>query len=105
MKVGDLLLVTGTAFFEKTKIVDQNKGIYTLENGIKTDRTLHPLNSTYKVEPFDEEKYKNLMAHRVLTRNLEKLTLINNRGIENPEIVRYAAAKLSRILEKIEKND
>ena len=40
MKVGDLLLVTGTAFFEKTKIVDRNKGIYTLENGIKTDRTL-----------------------------------------------------------------
>ena len=38
MKVGDLLLVTGTAFFEKTKIVDRNKGIYTLENGIKTDR-------------------------------------------------------------------
>lgn len=58
MKVGDLLLVTGTAFFEKTKIVDRNKGIYTLENGIKTDKTLHPLNSTYKVEPFDEEKYK-----------------------------------------------
>lgn len=102
MKVGDLLLVTGTAFFEKTKIVDRNKGIYTLENGIKTDKTLHPLNSTYKVEPFDEEKYKNLMAHRLLTRNLEKLTLINNKGIENPEIVRYAANKLSRILEKLE---
>lgn len=102
MKVGDLLLVTGTAFFEKTKIVDRNKGIYTLENGIKTDRTLHPLNSTYKVESFDEEKYKNLMAQRLLTRNLEKLTLINNKGIENPEIVRYAANKLSRILEKLE---
>jgi hypothetical protein len=102
MKVGDLLLVTGTAFFEKTKIVDRNKGIYTLENGVKTDRTLHPLNSTYKVEPFDEEKYKNLMAQRLLTRNLEKLTLINNKGIENPEIVRYAANKLSRILEKLE---
>lgn len=101
MKVGDLLLVTGTAFFEKTKIVDRNKGIYTLENGIKTDRTLHPLNSTYKVEPFDEEKHKNLMAQRVLTRNLEKLTLINNKGIENPEIIRYAAAKLGRILEKL----
>lgn len=101
MKVGDLLLVTGTAFFEKTKIVDRNKGIYTLENGIKTDKTLHPLNSTYKVEPFDEEKYKNLMAKRVLTRNLEKLTLINNKGIENPEIIRYAAAKLGRILEKL----
>lgn len=101
MKVGDLLLVTGTAFFEKTKIVDRNKGIYTLENGIKTDRTLHPLNSTYKVEPFDEEKYKNLMTQRFLTRNLEKLTLINNKGIENPEIIRYAAAKLGRILEKL----
>jgi hypothetical protein len=42
------------------------------------------------------------MAQRLLTRNLEKLTLINNKGIENPEIVRYAANKLSRILEKLE---
>lgn len=42
------------------------------------------------------------MAQRLLTRNLEKLTLINNKGIENSEIVRYAANKLSRILEKLE---
>ena len=102
MKVGDLLLVTGTAFFEKTKIDDRNKGKNTLEYVIKTDKKQYKLNSTYNVEPFDEEKYKNLLAQRLLTRNLEKLTLINNKGIENPEIVRYAANKLSRILEKLE---
>ena len=56
MKVGDLLLVTGPAFFEKTAIKERKKGIYTLENGIKMDRTLHPLNSKYKIEVFDEEK-------------------------------------------------
>lgn len=38
MKVGDLLLVTGPAFFEKTAIKERKKGIYTLENGIKMDR-------------------------------------------------------------------
>lgn len=31
MKVGDLLLVTGPAFFEKTAIKERKKGVYTLE--------------------------------------------------------------------------
>ena len=44
MKVGDLLLVTGPAFFEKTAIKERKKGVYTLENGIKTDRDLNPIN-------------------------------------------------------------
>ena len=43
-----------------------------------------------------------VQAQRLLTRNLEKLTMTNNKGIENPEIVRYVANKLSRILEKLE---
>lgn len=110
MKVGDLLLVTGPAFFEKTAIKERKKGIYTLENGIRTDRTLHPLNSKYQIEVFNEEKYKTLIAQRTLNRGLEKLATINKKGIENPnkkgienpDIIRYAAAKISRILKKIE---
>lgn len=103
MKVGDLLLVTGPAFFEKTVIKERKKGIYTLENGIKMDRTLHPLNSKYKIEVFDEEKYKTMTAQRTLTRGINKLAAINiNKiGIENANIIRYAAAKISRILEKL----
>lgn len=102
MKVGDLLLVTGPAFFEKTTIKERKKGIYTLDNGIKTDRTLRPINSKYQIEVFNEEKYKTLVAQRTLNRDLEKLAAINKKGIENPDIVRYAAAKISRIIEKIE---
>lgn len=102
MKVGDLLLVTGPAFFEKMAIKERKKGIYTLENGIRTDRTLHPLNSKYQIEVFNEEKYKTLIAQRTLNRGLEKLATINKKGIENPDIIRYAAAKISRILKKIE---
>lgn len=102
MKVGDLLLVTSPAFFEKTAIKERKKGIYTLENGIKTDRDLNPLNSKYKIEIFDEEKYKTLVAQRTLTRGLDKLATFNKKGIENPNIIRYAAAKISRIIEKLE---
>lgn len=101
MKVGDLLLVTGPAFFEKTAIKEREKGIYTLENGIRTDGTLHPLNSKYQIEVFNEEKYKTLIAQRTLNRGLEKLAAINKKGIENANIIRYAAAKISRILEKL----
>ena len=102
MKVGDLLLVTGPAFFEKTAIKERKNGIYTLENGIKTDITLHPLNSKCKIEVFDEEEYKTLIAQRTLNHDLEKLAAINKKGIKNPDIIRYAAAKISRIIEKIE---
>lgn len=101
MKVGDLLLVTGPAFFEKTAIRERKNGIYTLENGIKMDRTLHPLNSKYKIEVFDEEKYKTMTAQRTLTHGIYKLAAINKKGIENANIIRYAAAKISRILEKL----
>ena len=101
MKVGDLLLVTGPAFFEKTAIKERKKGIYTLENGIKMDITLHPLNSKYKIEVFDEEKYKTMTAQRTLTRGIDKLAAINKKGIENAHIIRSAAAKISRILEKL----
>lgn len=101
MKVGDLLLVTGLAFFEKTAIKEGKNGIYTLENGIKIDRTLHPLNSKYKIEVFDEEKYKTMTAQRTLTSGIDKLAAINKKGIENANLIRYAAAKISRILEKL----
>lgn len=103
MKVGDLLLVTGPAFFEKTAIKERKKGIYTLENGIKTDRDLNPLNSKYQIEVFNEEKYKTMVAQRNLNRDIEKLASINKKGIENPDLIRYSAAKISRIIEKLEK--
>lgn len=101
MKVGDLLLVTGPAFFEKTAIKERKNGIYTLENGIKMDRTLHPLNSKYKIEVFDEEKYKTMTAQRTLTRGIDKLAAINKKGIGNANIIMYTAAKISRILKKL----
>lgn len=101
MKVGDLLLVTGTAFFEKATIKERKKGIYTLDNGIKTDRNLNPLNSKYKIEVFEEKKYKTLLAHRTLSKGIEKLVAINKKGIEKPENLIYVASKLNRILKKL----
>lgn len=58
MKVGDLLLVTGPAFFEKTAIKERKKGVYTLENGIKTDRDLNPINSKYQIEVLTKKSIK-----------------------------------------------
>lgn len=101
MKVGDLLLVTGPAFFEKTAIKERKKGVYTLENGIKTDRD-SILSILVSNRGFNEEKYKTLVAQRTLNHDLEKLAAINKKGIKNPDIIRYAAAKISRIIEKIE---
>ncbi len=78
------------------------RGFILLENGIKTDRELNPINSKYQIEVFNEEKYKTLVAQRTLNHDLEKLAAINKKGIKNPDIIRYAAAKISRIIEKIE---
>ena len=80
----------------------ENKSQVNHKNGIKTDRDLNPINSKYQIEVFNEEKYKTLVAQRTLNHDLEKLAAINKKGIKNPDIIRYAAAKISRIIEKIE---
>lgn len=100
MKVGDLLLVTGPAFFEKTYIKSKEKGVYILENGIKIDRSLTPLNSKYKVEKFDDEKYRLLKAKRVVDRGLEKISTLVKEGISDEDII-FLAGKVKRILKRI----
>ena len=42
-----------------------------------------------------------MTAQRTLTRGIDKLAAINKKGIENANIIRYAAAKISCILEKL----
>lgn len=101
MKTGDEVLVVGPAFFEKTKIKDHKKGIFYLENGIQMNRQLQALNSKYKIEPLDKEKYELLMAKRILSRGIEKLDKIFRDGIQDPEKIKYAARKLQKILEKL----
>lgn len=100
MKVGDLLLVTGPAFFEKTPIKSKEKGVYTLENGIKIDRHLTPLNSKYQVEKFDDEKYRLLKAKRVVNRGLEKISILVKEGISDEDTI-FLAGKVKRILKRI----
>lgn len=100
MKVGDLLLVTGPAFFEKTSIKSKGKGVYILENGIKIDRYLTPLNSKYQIEKFDDEKYRLLKAKRVVNRGLEKISTLVKEGISDEDTI-FLAGKVKRILKRI----
>lgn len=100
MKVGDLLLVTGPAFFEKTSIKSKEKEVYILENGIKIDRSLTPLNSKYQVEKFDDEKYRLLKAKRVVNRGLEKISTLVKEGISDEDTI-FLAGKVKRILKRI----
>lgn len=100
MKVGDLLLVTGPAFFEKTSIKSKEKGVYLLENGIKVDRSLKPLNSKYQIEKFDNEKYRLLKAKRVVNRGIEKISSIIKEGISDDDTI-FLAGKVKRILKRI----
>lgn len=100
MKVGDLLLVTGPAFLEKTSIKSKEKGVYILENGIKIDRYLTPLNSKYQVEKFDDEKYRLLKAKRVVNRGLEKISTLVKEGISDEDTI-FLAGKVKRILKRI----
>lgn len=100
MKVGDLLLVTGPAFFEKTSIKSKEKGVYLLENGIKIDNTMKPLNSKYQIEKFNEDKYKLLKASRVVNRGIEKIYAKVKEGLSEEETL-FLAGKLKRILKKI----
>lgn len=103
MKVGDLILVTGPGFFEKSIIKEKKSGVWVLDNGIQADSTLKALNSKYKLEVYDEDKYKILCANRVLTRGLDKLQAIVQKGMDNPSDILYAASKVQRILDKIGK--
>lgn len=100
MKVGDLLLVTGPAFFEKTSIKSKEKGVYILENGIKIDRYLTPLNSKYQVEKFDDEKYRLLKAKRIVNQGLEKISILVKEGISDEDTI-FLAGKVKRILKRI----
>lgn len=100
MKVGDLLLVTGPAFFEKTPIKSKEKWGYLLENGIKVDKSLNPLNSKYQVEEFDPDKYKLFKANRVVNRGLDKISSKVKEGLKDEDII-FLAGKVKRILKKI----
>lgn len=100
MKVGDLLLVIGPAFFEKTSIKSKEKGVYLLENGIKIDNTLKPINSKYQVEKFDENKYKLLKASRVVNRGIEKISNKVKEGLSDEDTL-FLAGKVKRILKRI----
>lgn len=101
MKIGDELLVVGTAFFEKTTVKSKNKGIWYLENGIQVDRDLKPLNSKYKVEKFDQEKYDFLMSKRILSQGLEKLNQIIKSNTLTQDQTKYFARKIQKLVEKL----
>lgn len=101
MKTGDVVLVIGPAFFEKTTVKDRKKGILYLENGIQTDRQLNAINSKYKIEPFDQDKYDLLLANRVLSRGIDELGRIYREGIKDPTKVKFAARKLTKIINKL----
>lgn len=94
-KVGDLVLVTGTAHFEKAEIITRKKGIYTLNNGIKMDRTLKPLNSKCKIREFHESEYEFLLCQREIPRFLKTI------GDNFKACPHDTALKLSKKLKKL----
>lgn len=103
MKIGDLILVTNSAFFEKAEIVEKSKGIYTLSNGIKMDATCTPLNSKYKLEPFDKDKYELLLSKGTITRCLVELNSLHKHGMIDGEDAIKTAKKLLKLVNKLKK--
>lgn len=103
MKIGDLVLVTHNAFFEKAEIVEKNKGVYTLSNGIKMDAMYNPLNSKYKLEPFDQEEYDLLLSKGTITRCLVELNSLHKHGMIEGRIAITTAKKLSKLVNKLKK--
>ena len=99
LKIGDKLMVLGTSHFEVSTISSIEKGVVTLDNGLKVDLQLTPLgNSKYKISPFNEEEYQYLSALNKIPKLLEDIKL-NYKNLSKDNLIKVYN-KLNKLTSK-----
>ena len=84
LNIGDPVLVTGPAHFEKAEVIERSKGIYTLNNQMKITKDLSIIgNSRFKVTPFNDEEYDYLLAVKNYHYDLETARIVAKTAIDN----------------------
>lgn len=88
LKVGDRFMVFNASHFEVTTISSIEKGVITLDNGLKMDSQLTLINnSKYKISPFNEEEYKYLSALNKIPKLLEDIKL-NYKNLAKDDLIK-----------------
>lgn len=100
LKEGDILMVLGPAHFEKAEITKAEKGIYTLNNGLKIDSNLQILGGTsrFKVKPFEQSEYDYHLALNSILRLLQVIR-DNYKNLSSENVLKIKD-KLERITNK-----
>lgn len=89
LNIGDSVLVTGPAHFEKAEVIERSKGIYTLDNQMKITNDLNVIgNSRFKVTPFDDEEYNYLLAVNQIPRQLSLIKEKMDQGLSRESILK-----------------
>lgn len=101
LKVGDYVLATAFAYFEKCLITSIDGNTAVLENGIKFNtKTWEPKNSKCKLEVFDQGIYDMLVARLELPKMVLALqTLVASNKLADTEVI-----MIHRKISKIVKN-
>lgn len=101
MKINELLIVKGLNILETSPIISKEKGIYTLQNGIKfsVDERLNikVLNSKCSLEEYSEERFELLKAKKDMPRLLRTLNQVES--LEDESYIRLYK-KLSKTISK-----
>lgn len=98
LQLGQEFIVLGLHHYERAKVVAIDKKVYTLDNNVKIDSSLQPLNSTkVTVEPFDQDKWDFLVAKGELPKLIAEL----HTHLFTDDQVVYTHRKLKKLLSKL----
>lgn len=99
LQVGDPILITGPAHYEKATVIKVEKNVVTLDNQMKINHEFNNLTKTVMVaEPWDQDKFDILHAKRMM----ESEILAIQKGWRRlpDEAIVAIEHKLSKIMEK-----
>ena len=99
LKVGDPILITGPAHYEKATVIKVEKNVVTLDNQMKIDHEFNNLTKTSMVaEPWDQDKFDILHARS----KIESRIFAIQKGWREltDEAIVSIEHKLSKIIEK-----
>lgn len=100
LNVGDEFIVTGYTHFERCKITKVENKVYYLDNQIKMNRDLKPINSnSVTITPFSQELYDFLLAKSNIPKLLNKIQ--NMYKICSKESTLLIYHKLDKLIKKI----
>lgn len=99
LKVGDHILITGPAHYEKATVIQVEKNVVTLDNQMKIDHGFNNITRTNMVaEPWDQDKFDILHAKRRIDPEIFAIQR-NWRRLPDEDIVALEH-KLNKILNK-----